>query len=72
MLYKRNLAYLAEDYDLDYDDFVNYCFANYPQSVWQVYDGIKYCHDGCAEYLVKEYKEFKRLVYQYNIPLETA
>ena len=66
MIAKKNLAYLAEDYCLDYDDFVAYCFANFPDSVWQVYDGMKYCHHNCSWHLVKEYMEFKRIVKEYN------
>ena len=66
MIYKTNLAYLAEDYDLDYDDFVKYCFANYSELVWQVFDGMKYCHENCADFLVKEYTEFNQIVKEYS------
>lgn len=66
MLRKRELSYLAEDYNLDYDDFVKYCFANYRDHVWKVFDGIKYCYADSADFLANEYIEFKNLVKEYN------
>jgi hypothetical protein len=65
-MYKQNLAYVAEDYGLDYEDFVKYCFANYPHSVWQVFDGMKYCFDDSADFLAEEYLEFKQIVKEYS------
>lgn len=62
MLYKRSLAYLAEDHNFDYDDFSKYCFANYSEYVWRVFDGIEYCREEDADFLAKEYKSYKEVV----------
>ncbi len=62
MLYKTNLVYLAEDHKLNYEDFSGYCFANYPDLVWRVFDGIEYCRSENQEFLVKEYLEFRNAV----------
>lgn len=60
MFYKTNLAYLAEDHQLDYDDFCDYCFANFPNAVWEVFDGIRYCYKEEELFLVVEYKQYKQ------------
>lgn len=61
MFYKSNLAYVAEDNDFDYDEFSKYCFANYGQYVWRVFDGVEYCHANDAKFLASEYREFKEM-----------
>jgi hypothetical protein len=58
MFYKTNLVYLAEDNNFDYDDFPAYCFGNYPDLVWRVFDGIEYCRSENADFLAKEYSEY--------------
>jgi hypothetical protein len=67
MLRKTNLAYLAEDHGIiDYDDFSDYVFANFPSEVWRVHDGIEYCYPECAMRLAKEYLEYRSLVSRYQ------
>ena len=61
MLYKSNLVYVAEDNGFDYDDFSKYCFANYSQYVWRVFDGVEYCHANDAKFLSDEYREWKEM-----------
>lgn len=66
MFYKTNLAYLAEDNKFDYDDFSAYCFANYREYVWRVFDGFEYCHANDASFLAKEYKDYLETVRRYT------
>jgi hypothetical protein len=64
---KRNLAYLAEDYQItNYDDFSAYAFANFSTEVWVVVDGIEYCYAEVADKLAKEYLEYKSMVAEFK------
>lgn len=63
---KTNLAYVAENQNLNYDAFTAYCSANYPEMVWRVYDDIMYCHTGNEDFLVREYRHFLGLIRRFS------
>jgi hypothetical protein len=51
---KCNLVYVAEDYKLPIDHFINFCIEYHPNKVWSVYEMV-YCYPTSIEYLVSRY-----------------
>jgi hypothetical protein len=65
MFYKSNLVYVAEDFRLPIGPFIDYCQHNFSEYVWEVFDGVVYCHSNDAGFLAGEYREFLEKVSRY-------